>query len=61
MKRVKRNCSTAELSKTGFSEFKKHLENNAIPYEEKITPDNKISQIFIKDPNGIKIELSKSL
>ena len=41
--------------------FKKHLQNNAIPYEEKITPDNKISQIFIKDPNGIKIELSKSL
>ena len=40
---------------------KKHLQNNAIPYEEKITPDNKISQIFIKDPNGIKIELSKSL
>jgi len=32
-----------------------------ISYEEKTTPDNKISQIFIKDPNGIKIELSKSL
>ena len=40
---------------------KKHLKKNAIPYEEKITPDNKISQLFIKDPNGIKIELSKSL
>ena len=40
---------------------KKHLQNNAIPYEEKITPDNKTSQLFIKDPNGIKIELSKSL
>ena len=39
----------------------KHLQNNAIPYEERITPDNKISQLFIKDPNGIKIELSKSL
>jgi catechol 2,3-dioxygenase-like lactoylglutathione lyase family enzyme len=40
---------------------KKHLKKNAIPYEEKITPDNKISQLFIKDPNGIKIELSKPL
>jgi len=41
--------------------IKKHLQKNTISYEEKITPDNKISQIFIKDPNGIKIELSKSL
>ena len=41
--------------------IKKHLQKNAISYEEKITPDNKITQIFIKDPNGIKIELSKSL
>jgi catechol 2,3-dioxygenase-like lactoylglutathione lyase family enzyme len=39
--------------------IKKKLKENNITYNEKLTPDNKIAQIFIKDPNGIKIELSK--
>ena len=32
-----------------------------ISYDERITPDNKVHQIFTVDPNGIKIELSKQL
>ena len=41
--------------------IKKNLQKYSIPYYEKITPDNKISQIFIQDPNKIKIELSKAV
>ena len=39
--------------------IKKRLDRYDISYEEKITPDNQVHQIFIVDPNGIKIELSK--
>ena len=41
--------------------IKLNLKKNSISYEEKVTPDNKISQIFLKDPNGIKIEISKAV
>ena len=41
--------------------IKLNLKKNSISYEEKVTPDNKISQIFLKDPNGIKIEISKTI
>ena len=57
MKRVKRNCSTAELCKTGFSEFKKHLENrlyNSELINEAIKETNKIPRdilIGLKSPD----------
>ena len=41
--------------------IKKKLDKYHIKYTEKITPDNKIQQLFIKDPNGIKLELSKPM
>ena len=44
-----------------INNIKKNLQKYSIPYEEKVTPDNKISQIFISDPNKIKIELSKTI
>jgi catechol 2,3-dioxygenase-like lactoylglutathione lyase family enzyme len=39
--------------------IKIRLDEYNISYEERITPDNQIHQIFTVDPNGIKIELSK--
>jgi catechol 2,3-dioxygenase-like lactoylglutathione lyase family enzyme len=42
------------MIKTNLSKFN-------INYKEKTTPDNKIIQIFITDPNGVKVELSKSI
>ena len=39
--------------------IKKKLNKHKIKYLEKKTPDNKIVQLFITDPNGIKLELSK--
>jgi catechol 2,3-dioxygenase-like lactoylglutathione lyase family enzyme len=39
--------------------IKKRLGKYNIAYEERITPDNQVHQIFTIDPNGIKIELSK--
>lgn len=44
-----------------MKKIKLNLKENSISYEERITPDNKISQIFLKDPNGIKIEISKTI
>ena len=44
-----------------MKKIKLNLKMNSITYEERVTPDNKISQIFLKDPNGIKIEISKSV
>ena len=44
-----------------MKKIKLNLKENSISYDERITPDNKISQIFLKDPNGIKIEISKAL
>jgi hypothetical protein len=41
--------------------IKNNLDKFNISYDQKFTPDNKINQIFIIDPNGIKIELSKSI
>jgi len=39
--------------------IKKRLDQYNISYDEKITPDKQVHQIFTIDPNGIKIELSK--
>ena len=44
-----------------MKKIKLNLKENSISYDERITPDNKISQIFLKDPNGIKIEISKAI
>jgi len=41
--------------------IKNNLDIHKIKYVEKITPDNKILQLFVTDPNGIKLELSKSI
>ena len=44
---------------SNIESIKKRLDRYDISYKEKITPDNQVHQIFIVDPNGIKIELSK--
>jgi len=41
--------------------IKNKLNKHKIKYLEKKTPDNKIMQLFITDPNGIKLELSKPI
>ena len=44
-----------------IEDIKNKLDQLNISYDERITPDNKVHQIFTIDPNGIKIELSKSI
>tara|TARA_B100000686_G_scaffold342137_1_gene420702 strand:- start:753 stop:1133 length:381 start_codon:yes stop_codon:yes gene_type:complete len=41
--------------------IKNKLNKHKIKYLEKMTPDNKIIQLFITDPNGIKLELSRPI
>ena len=41
--------------------IKNNLSKYDIKFIEKKTPDNKIIQVFITDPNGIKLELSKPI
>ena len=41
--------------------IKNNLNKHKVEYLEKKTPDNRIIQLFLTDPNGIKLELSKSI
>ena len=43
-----------------IDKMKNILNKNIINFIEQKTPDGKVHQLFIKDPNGIKIELSKN-
>jgi len=44
-----------------IEKMKNILNKNTIDFIEQKTPDGKVHQLFIKDPNGIKIELSKNI
>lgn len=42
----------------GVEEFRARLENHGVPFFDNAFPDVGIRQLFIRDPNGIAIELN---
>ena len=42
----------------GFEAMKSHLEAGNFEYESRIVPGGKLWQIFVRDPNGVLIELN---
>ncbi|MCA8927322.1 MAG: VOC family protein [Alphaproteobacteria bacterium] len=42
----------------GFEAMKTHLESTGYEYEARIVPGGKLWQIFVRDPNGLLIELN---
>lgn len=61
IKNTKPTLDHIAFKANNIKNIKKNLQKYSISYEEKFTPDNKIHQIFIRDPNNIKIELSKPI
>ena len=55
------NLDHIALSVNNIDLLKNKLLENKIEFYEQKTPDDKFHQVFIKDPNGIKIELSKPI
>lgn len=38
--------------------YKSHLEANGIEYDERYVEDAEMHQMFIRDPNGVKVEIN---
>jgi len=43
---------------SGLVEMKRHLESHGVPYTEAPVPEWPIHQVFLHDPNGLKVELT---
>lgn len=43
---------------SGFEAFRRRLEERGIPYSTAVVPGTDMRQIFLRDPNGVKIELN---
>mgnify|MGYP003625982873 CR=1 FL=1 len=43
---------------TGFEAMKAHLEKTGYSYEAREVPGGKLWQIFVRDPNGVLLELN---
>ena len=41
-----------------YASYKAHLETNSIDYNERFVEDISMHQIFIQDPNGVKVEIN---
>ena len=52
------NIDHFALKGQNLTEFKKRLNQENIEFIEKTTPDNMFFQIFITDPNKIKVEVT---
>jgi catechol 2,3-dioxygenase-like lactoylglutathione lyase family enzyme len=42
----------------GLPDFIQHLREHAVPFRERDTPDGRLHQVFLEDPNGVTIELN---
>lgn len=42
----------------GIAEMRAHLEARGVTYRERAVPDTDLRQLFVRDPNGIQIELN---
>tara|TARA_Y100000588_G_C13551168_1_gene626263 strand:+ start:167 stop:547 length:381 start_codon:yes stop_codon:yes gene_type:complete len=52
------NIDHFALQGKNIKQFKRKLKKQKTRFYEKVTPDNTIQQIFITDPNNIKIEIT---
>ena len=43
---------------SGFEAMKKHLASTGYEYEARIVPGGRLWQIFVRDPNGVLLELN---
>jgi catechol 2,3-dioxygenase-like lactoylglutathione lyase family enzyme len=43
---------------TAFQEFRARLDADGIGYRHRVVPDMRLDQLFIKDPDGLTIELN---
>lgn len=43
---------------TGFDEMRSNLEKRKIKFSEMAVPDFNVRQIFVHDPDGVKVELN---
>ncbi|MDA0260761.1 MAG: VOC family protein [Proteobacteria bacterium] len=41
-----------------YAGYKTHLEAKGIAYDERFVPDAAMHQLFITDPNGVKVEIN---
>lgn len=48
------------LGAVGFDDFKKNIVDRGMPWRENDIPEFGLWQLFVKDPNGITIELNFS-
>ena len=46
------------LKASGLSETKRRLDKHQVAYTETIVPDLRVTQLFVDDPNGVKLELN---
>jgi catechol 2,3-dioxygenase-like lactoylglutathione lyase family enzyme len=42
----------------GFEEMRERLAANGLAFEQNVVPDFRIKQLFVRDPDGVKIELN---
>lgn len=45
---------------TGLQDMLRHLRERAVKYEQRPVPGQELHQVFLIDPNGIKVELNYS-
>ncbi len=48
------------LNATGLPAMRKRLEKLGIPFRDAVFPDYDLHQVFLRDPDGVKIELNYS-
>lgn len=46
------------LKASGLDDMKKRLDEHGIAYAATVVPDLDVTQLFIDDPNGVKLELN---
>ncbi|MBQ33080.1 MAG: glyoxalase [Deltaproteobacteria bacterium] len=46
------------LLANNFTACKARLDEQAQPYEQRMVPDSNIRQLFVNDPNGVRLELN---
>ena len=46
------------LLATGLEATKAKLEAHGMPYDVTVVPDVNVAQIFVEDPNGVRLELN---
>ncbi|MEM8683030.1 MAG: VOC family protein, partial [Pseudomonadota bacterium] len=46
------------LKASGYAEARRRLEAEGLTFDVKVVPDLSVTQVFVDDPNGVKLELN---